>query len=501
MAAPASPSHPFRLSPLEGLMPYAYVRQIYCFPTTNSQAVSALSRGLSGLAQDVPYILSRVVSDKSGPGLGVAISARCYNVDDIFSWHDLSASIDYATLKAGYFAPGGFETCEIIPPDILPPYQTSLAVFHARVSLVNGGLILCVAVHHVVSDITGYDALLKIWAAHCRDGSSRTIGFDPSWMIRDPLFSAPRSSSDLLSMPNLLHAIPLGESARSTSPSQAVSIEQKNYQTVIFYFPQQHLRTLKDVVNEFITSHEPGSWVSTNDILSSLLWSAVIEAQEHSYHDTNQEVVAKDGRMSTLSFPVQFRSVLRPPLPREFLGAAFLMTNARVPHKDVCLISKSIVQSKPAPQTQAETDVLASSADIPILAKVALAIRRSIRKIDDAAVRGVIVYLETHLGANLESSIILGPPRYDAGGSWTSVVSWADQFVYEVDWGDAVGHCDAVRLPKMKNKRDPIVLPRVPSLHGYDGGLEVIMSYDVNVMERLIEGPIMRQFAVLRCLS
>ncbi|KAI0539065.1 hypothetical protein GGR58DRAFT_525277 [Xylaria digitata] len=493
MAASASPSHPFRLSPLEGLMPHAYVRQIYCFPTTNSQAVSVLSRGLSGLARDVPYILSQVVSDKSGTGLEVAISTPCYNVEDIFSWHDISASIDYATLKAGYFAPGVFQSYEIIPPDTLSPYQASTAVFLARVSLIDGGLILCMAVHHVVSDITGYDALFKIWAAHCRDGSSRTIGFDLSWVIRDPLFSAPESSSALVSMPDLLHTIPPEESARSASRPQAVGIEQKNYQTAIFYFPQQHLRALKDAVNEYITSHEPGSWVST-----------IIEAQEQSYHDTNWEVAAMDARMSTLSFPVQFRSVLRPPLPRDFLGAAFLMTNARVLHENACLISKSTAQGQElrlAPQTEAETDAPASSADIPVLAKVALAIRQSIRKIDDAAVCGVLAYLEAHLGTNLESAIILGPPRYDAGGSGTSVVSWADQCVYELDWGDAVGHCDAVRLPKMRNKRDPIVLPRVPSLHGYDSGLEVIMSYEVNVMERLIEGPIMRRFAALRCLS
>ncbi|GAW21905.1 hypothetical protein ANO14919_114320 [Xylariales sp. No.14919] len=494
MAAPASPSHSFRLSPLEGLMPRAYVRQILCFPTTDSQAISALSRGLSGLARDVPYVLSRVVNDTSG----VVISGPCHTIGDIFSWHDLSASINYATLEAGSFAPGAFQTHGIIPPDTLPPHPASPAVFRARASLVDGGLILCVAVHHAVTDITGYDALLKIWAAHCRDGSSLDIAFDPSWMNRDPLFPEAGSSPTFAPIPDLLHTVTPEESARRTGGPRVGETAQ-NYQTAIFHFPQQHLRALKDAVNEYIASQEPGSWVSTSDILSSLLWKATIEAQEDSFLNTSETATDEDTRMSTLSFPVQFRSVLRPPLPRGFLGAAFVMTNARVPHKDVRLISsnsKSTVQGQES-EVEAGMGVLANAVDISVLAKVALAIRRSIQRINDAAVRGVLAYLEAHPGTNPEAPIILGPPRHDAGGSGISVVSWADQYVYGLNWGDAVGRCDAVRLPKMGYKRDPIVLPRMSS----DGGLEVIMSYEAGVMQRLIEGPVMRRFAVLRCLS
>ncbi len=67
--------------------------------------------------------------------------------------------------------------------------------------------------------------------------------------------------------------------------------------------------------------------------------------------------------------------------------------------------------------------------------------------------------------------------------------------------GDAVGQCDTVRLSKMAYQRDPIVLPHIPGLNGDDGGVEVIMSYEADVMQRVIEGPVMRLFATLRCLS
>ncbi|KAI0425968.1 hypothetical protein F5Y09DRAFT_334522 [Xylaria sp. FL1042] len=506
-----TPTSPPRLSPLEGFMPRAYVRQIFCFLTTNPQAVGTLSRGLFGLARDVPYVLSRVISDKSRTtGSGVAISTPCQSPEDIFSWHDLSQSIDYATLKAGHFAPGAFLAPGVIPPDTLPPYPASPAVFLARASLVHGGLILCVAVHHVVTDITGFDALLKIWAAYCRGGSSRDVGFDVSWMDRSPLFSVTESSSSGAPMPELLHIKTPEETIRGTRPGTGT--EKKNYQTGIFYFPRRHLRALKEAVNLHVAEQEAGSWVSTSDILSSLLWNTVIGAQEHT--DSEEAVTHKDTRVSTLSFPVQFRAALRPELPRNFLGAAFLMTSARVPHEDVRLISSRFGNNSVAstaleqgvtPQSQADVDVegLARSVvDISALAKAALAIRRSVQGIDDAAVREVLAYLEAHPGiANPKAPLVLGPPRCEAGGSATSVVSWADQCVYKLDWGDAVGPCDTVRLAKMAYKRDPIVLPHIPSCDGDGGGVEVIMSYEADLMQRVMEWPVMKQFATLLCLS
>ncbi|KAI1272893.1 hypothetical protein F5Y07DRAFT_378726 [Xylaria sp. FL0933] len=505
----AAPTSPLRLTPLERLMPRAYVRQIFCFPTTNPQAVNTLSRGLSGLARDVPYVLSRVISDKSGTtGSDVAISTPCQSPEDIFSWHDLSDSVDYATLKAGHFAPDAFLAPGIIPPDTLPPYSASPAVFRARASLVRGGLILCVAVYHVVTDVTGFDALLKIWAAHCCGESSHDIGFDASWMDRAPLLSATESSSSATPMPKLLHIKIPEETMGGAKPG--TEKEQKNYQTGIFYFPQRCLRALKEAVNVHVAEQQPGSWVSTSDILSSLLWNTIIGAQEHP--DSEKAVDNKNARISTLSFPVQFRAALRPELPRNFLGAAFLMMSARVPHEDVRLISSrfgndsasAALEQGVKAQSQADTDAeaLLRFVDVSALAKVALAIRRAVQGIDDAAVREVLAYLETHPDMpNPKAPLVLGPPRCEVGGSATSVVSWANQCVYELDWGNAIGRCDTVRLAKMVNKRDPIVLPHIPSRNGEDGGVEVIMSYEADIMQRVIEWPIMKHFAMLRCLS
>ncbi|KAI0198524.1 hypothetical protein F4808DRAFT_435480 [Astrocystis sublimbata] len=504
MGNPAPSPHSFRLSSLEAFMPQAYVRQIYCFPSSSPSAIGRLSQGLGGLARDVPYILSRVVRNTSQTISAVALSAECRSIDDIFSWHDLSDAIDYAALRKGNFSPGAFLAQGIVPPDTLPPFPVSPAVFSARATLVKGGLILCVAVYHAVTDITGFDALLKICAAHCRDGSSQGIGFDSSWIDRSPLFHTSDSSynsTDLASMPDLLHIRSQEELALRSQASRGAETGQKNYQTAILYFPSQHLRELKDAVTAHIASQEVGSWVSTGDILSSLLWSAILDAENEATlgDKTTQQIVIGDStRVSTLSFPVQFRSLFRPPLPQDFLGAAFVMTNAKVLHNHICRISHLGAKSQLAQETQTQTGAraLASAADIPALAKVALAIRKSTRAIDDATVREVLAYLELHSGtASAKGPLILGPPRLEAGGSGTSVVSWADQSIYELDWGIGIGLCEAVRVPKMEYRRDPIVLPRVP------GGMEVIVSYETTLMQKLLDSSIVRRFALVRCLS
>ncbi|KAI1178285.1 hypothetical protein F4777DRAFT_538088 [Nemania sp. FL0916] len=500
MESGSPPAGSIRLSTLEGFMPYAYVRQIYCFPTTDPlSAIDVLSRGLIGLAQDVPYILSRIIRDESG----IAVSAICQKPEDLLSWNDLSESISYAALQAANFPPHVFLAPGIVPPDTITPYPASPAVLRVRASIVDGGLVLCVALHHAVTDIAGFGALLRLWAAHCRGESSGDIGFHASWLDRSPLFVSatanPSTLSDKAPMPDLLHILTPEEKARATAAR--AQITKNDYRTCILYFPQQRLRTLKDAVNTYVAAQDPGTWVSTSDVLASLLWSAIITAQEDSEISKSNTVADTRGdneRSSTLSFPVQFRSILQPPLPRDFLGAAFVMMSARVLHSDLRLISRPVHDSS----ADAETEQLLSAVDITTLARTALAIRQSIQNIDDIAVREVLAYLETHANANSGEQLVLGPPRYDsAGGSGTSVVSWADQGVYELDWGESLGPCDAVRLPKMGTERAPIVLPRVPSVNGDGGGLEVIMSYEGGIMQRVMDNPVIRQFAVLRCLS
>ncbi|XDG09231.1 hypothetical protein ABKA04_008846 [Annulohypoxylon sp. FPYF3050] len=463
------------LSALDKLMPRGYVRQMFCFSSAHAQVAHVLKAGLAGLIADVPYLLAGIVisQDRTHVSLGESYQS----LEDIYSEQDLSDVVDYAVIKQQHFPPSAFTAPGIIPPDTQPPFPNPAPVFRARLSLVKGGFILCVAIHHCTTDITGFGVLLKIWASHCRTGASSAIGFSPSWLDREALFKRPGSSSTQTSssIPELLHVKTPDELARLA----ALAPQSRDLTTCIFFFPQESLQALKQAVNQHITSQDARGWVSSGDILTAILWSAIISAESESSND-------EDGN-NTIGFPVNFRSRFDPPLPPDYLGAAFIMTTATASRRDLISLSSHINSTDGAEPLD--------PASVSKLAGIASTIRASVHRVDEENVRNVLLYLDA--ASDNHPPITLGP-RHDG----ISIVSWADQDIYGLDWGDVVGKCDAVRLPKLMYKRYPIVLPRIPTNANGDGeGLEVIVNFDRLVFERFQGSWPIQQFATLQCCS
>lgn len=471
--------HP--LSPLDWLMPRTYVCQILCFPrrSDNSQAEvsQVLKDGLRGLAHDVPHLLSAVVVH---PAVKGAVALRDHQtVDDLFSSHDLSHVLpSYGVLKQNHFPPSLLSASGIVPTDTEPPYMDPTPVFRARLTLVRDGLLLCVGVHHATTDITGFGALLKIWGARCRGAAAESVGFEPSWLSRRVLdcgeMEVPRS------VPDLLHV----REPADVAVQQTHELGQREFETCVFYFPQKVLGRLKQEVNRHVASLDCGiDWVSTGDILSALMWSAVVWAERDEIFASEFSVHGEE-EMLTAGIPVNFRSRCRPPLPRDYLGAAFGMTMATAPREDLMVLS-------------GEADLLDNDKTLSIsqsasLARISVAIRNSITRVEETRVRDLLAYTASQSDI---SKIKLGP-RHDG----ISLVSWADQDAYEVDWGGVLGRCEAVRLPKLKGRRYPIILPRVPvDKTGESGGMEVLVSLEKGLMNKFGASWPVKRFGNLRC--
>ncbi|KAI1379599.1 transferase family-domain-containing protein [Hypoxylon crocopeplum] len=463
------------LSPLDRLMPRGYVRQMLCFPSTHPDVSRVLRVGLAGVIADLPYLLSGlVVSDDLRQ---ISLSPAYQGLKDLYSEQDLQGAIDYAAMKEDCFPPSAFTVPGIVPPDTQPPLPNPAPVFRAKLSLVKGGYVLCVAVHHCTTDIAGFGAILKIWASHCRTGAAAAVGFDPTWMDREALMGRPDIDHRTAptSIPELLHVRGPDDFTRLTISKSRPS----NLVTSIFFFPQKALQALKHAVNEHIVSQGIAGWASTSDILTALLWSALLAAE--------QDPRARVGSNNTIGFPVNFRPRFNPPLPSDYLGAAFVMTTATISQKD--LISFATNASSPS------DDVPLNPTSISRLSKIASTIRTSIHHINEESVQEVLMYLDAV--SDDHPPITLGP-RHDG----ISIVSWADQSIYELDWGDVVGRCEAVRLPKLMYKRYPIVLPKIlAGINGSEGGFEVIVSFDRQVLERFGQSWLIKRFATLMCYS
>lgn len=424
---------PSQLSPLEWIMPRSYISQILCFPSSNPRVSEVLRDGLAGTLKDVPYLASRIVA-RAHPKGSVALSSPCDSPSDLFRVNTY-ADVDYDALKSGAFRPSVFDDHSWFSADLGPANTSPSPVFRAVLTLVKGGCLLAVSLHHSTADITAYGSLLKIWASHCRTGSSKAIHFDPSWLDRIAIVRGSYNAS--ADSPLLLHK---EETVSSSQPSKPAKME-----TQYFTFSGEYLKGLKAEVNKHLP--DGTAWVSTSDVMTALLWGCIIHSEFLGDDNTTA-----DGKYF-MRTAVNSRSRYAPPLPKEYLGSSFGVT---------------LVAAK-----KADLDAIGSSTEQHIftseIANVAAAVRQSINVINEQSMNRVV----NHLASQEDVSTL----KLCEQAADVSIVSWADEGVYELDWGVELGHCEAVRLSSLKAKRYPVVFPRLPN-----GDLEVLVTFDQELM-------------------
>ncbi|EGR46390.1 uncharacterized protein TRIREDRAFT_109905 [Trichoderma reesei QM6a] len=427
-----------QLSPLEWIMPRSYVSQILCFPSSNPRIAQVLLDGLAGTLRDVPYLASRVVS-RDHPKGSVALSLPRDSLSDLFRVNSLLTTVDYNTLKSGGFKPSLFDGLILSSPNINPANTSPSPVFRAVLSLVNGGCLLWVSMHHSTADITAFGSLLKIWASYCRTGSSEDIQFDPSWLDRSAIV---RQSHDVpADTPLLLHKEESSNSASQPSKPQ-------NLETHFFRYSAQYLKGLKVEVNKHLP--EGTTWVSTSDILTAIIWGSIVHSEDAVANDN----VADETCLMRIA--VNCRSRFNPPLPKNYLGAAFGVTLVNAKRADLIAIGTATEQTL----------------SLPAIANVAASVRQSVNFMDGDKMKAIVKHLTSQQDVTNLKLCQEPAPR-------VAVVSWADQGVYELDWGAELGHCEAVRLPSFKAKRYPVVFPRLPN-----GDLEVLVSFDTETVKK-----------------
>lgn len=500
---------PNPLSPLDWLMPHTYIRQMMCFPVSpatpslaasqnvasESDVVRTLRDALAATAAQVPCLLSRVVS-LTHPHGAVGLSAPYQSVDSLFDVRDVSRDYNYAALRDRGFPPdalggGGFAP-EAAAARSDDDGRDEDPVFRARLSLVEGGFVLGVAVHHSTTDITGFGVLLKIWAANCR--RLRNGGGDvPPTQLKDGHVTAAMldraavrelglgvAESD---MPKTIPSVLFFQDGEPV-PKPTTATPQPVFATAIFRFSPDSLEGLKALATGQLAFVAPDiPWVSTGDVLTGLLWSAVVAAERSPLSTPSHD----NATSSTISIPVNFRARCEPPLCPDYLGAAFGRAAVSVPVRE--LLSMAALSNLPADKCQERMQNIPDiTSAATVLAKTAAAIRRAISdQIDARGIRAAVAYTASRSG-------IAVMKRRPAEG--ISMVSWADQGVCELDWGVVeVGRCEAVRLGKMPGRRYPIVLPRLQ-----DGGLEIMVSLETAAMKRFREVSSLRRFSELRCL-
>lgn len=431
-------------------MPRSYIQQILFFPSCDPRIEQILRSGIISTVKDVPHLACSIIT-REAPRGSIELSEPNHSLHELFSCRDLSMTVDYTELKSKHFTPLTFSGLDILPNGL---NERPSPAFRAVLSRVLHGFLLCVCVHHSTTDITGLGSLLKIWASHCKTGSSEATGFGDDWLYPGDMVGNP--ALVLGPLPKLLHI-------ENDSTSATKDPEMCGLETTIFIFEKDFLHHLKCEVNKVCVTAGL-SWVSTGDILSALLWSAVVFSENSLDPSIYAGSDYQEGQVCHMRFPVNFRSRCKPPLPENYLGGAFAVNLAVAEGIDLYQV--------------------ASGDDCPALisalTKVATAIRRAIISVDRANVKDMISYLAAQQDI---TKVRLGPKH-----TGLSIVSWAAQNIYQLDWGEALGCCEAMRPFSFRGKRYPIVLPRLPN-----GNFEVVTCLEKSTMNRLKEVWFMKQ--------
>lgn len=474
--------------------------------------------------------------------------------------------LSYNKLKTAHFPLSAFDGDLLAPLGPVPAMEkyssgAGAPVMAAQANFIPGGLLLTVCLHHFAVDAAAVGTVLRTWAKNTRvshgdeDGdvdervdedndleSSRKEILDdrssipPESLDRTPLFGSTDEAAEVLNPLEKIKEFPqyqlfsaaFPSSVSKQDPKQAEEAEEPSsppppptippIKSAILYFSASNLSALKALVNQDISStpQKPSqsspasssSFISTNDVLSALLWKSITKARRLTpfnppspqNHPPNSPHPPSSPPLpplpqpqlscSKLLFSINCRNLLVPPLPQSYLGNVIIYGCASEP------IAR-----------------LLSLPPLSSLTSIALVVRAAITKINNKHIHGLISLINSlPEPADLQPAIncFLGPDL--------AMTSWRDMGIGGLEWGIGGGDArDAKKPPLGKVDRlrplsspfDGIILV-LPTMiedeedDGKKGGLEVYVGLEAEAMRRLLRdgeeegGSLLRRFAKVR---
>ena len=160
------------------------------------------------------------------------------------------------------------------------------------------------------------------------------------------------------------------------------------------------------------------------------------------------------------------RQRLQPPLLVDYLGNAAQLIRMTAPSTTFLSAQSSIER---------------------IISEVAVLVRKTTQRVDDAHIRDLIAMIQK------QPDIGRLTTSWDINSS-SRVISWANKNFFDLDWGTDIGVCGAFRVPTstMLAEGDAHILPR----RGDGWDCEVLISLDQGHVELFRRHALIEKFAV-----
>nr|WGJ63585.1 acetyltransferase [Aspergillus striatus] len=425
----------FDLTLLDHTIPPCYVRFFLSFPLDNvPTAVSQLQAGTASLLKRLPFLAGDLApSETPGATKGLlCIRPSALNTLDsealCIRTHD--CLLKHCTITASTSEQCGTADESYLPLPFFADVGKAVPIFRLQINVLKDGIVLGLAFHHAAIDATGMGVVVQELATCCRDPEMS----DP--MLPRTDVDQQRRARELLatsfarSTPRQDHSTEFPVVASMLTDlagiKKAMGQAAKEFSTQYFRLPSRMVQDLKQCCNQALTAHRESfhqtSWLSSNDIVVSLLWMC-LNRSRHSGR------VARPSQ-SQICMAVNVRNRLQPPIPSTYINNAVVFLRDSVEIESFLCPQEKDVSSRfcrgPAELQGWQFD----------LCQIASRIRCKLKHMDNAYVRSVISYL-----AEVEdlSTIAFGPSDF-------YISSWRELGIYHADFGGSLGHPTDMRV-------------------------------------------------------
>jgi hypothetical protein len=419
-------------------MPLTYTRIFLVFAVQHlDAAVESLSDGLSSLVTRLPYLRGHV-SEVPEKGNRLAIS-WCPTDDEEPELGKIQPPVDMPTYDElrNTGAPLHHFANVLSPLEVMTP-KTKAPVFATSYSPIDGGLILCICVHHAVMDGGGLADLGGLWA---RLSSNNEAGIEAE--ADEPLHRLSRLQRAVgdyevsFTFDDLISRHPQHQ-LLSKSPAAELPQPLPKSMSKIFSFDAAKLSRAKDMLRDIV----PVQKLSVNNILCGLLWSCITRVRLNRRVEGGS--IHLPDEISRLGFAVNGRNRLG----ERFIGERYL---GNVNMFGLSKHPLSILETASQFSSDNASDEEA---------------RASLGAVIDG-IGGAIAHITTKHIAEVISLVEQAPNIRDVSFGWRSfhsldlsATSWANQGFYEFDFGQHVGKPSFVRVPCVQFDGMFTVLPR-----------------------------------------
>jgi hypothetical protein len=340
----------FRLSTLDQNSPRIYLRYAFFFARNNSESLivaERLQKAVKSLVSEVPMLAGTVTINDQQKSTSVTVTPRQVEESAVIIKHLEGHTQSYQDIYQGGFAPRHFEGIDLIALANRPEGDHSPSCV-IQANLIDGGPILVVYLHHAIADMNGISTILRLMSeglSPCQLDNdelqleAKVVSQARSRLSRDcgaPAFlSLARDINQRQEQSRQQQHQHIWHNDRDDTgiSSNNTSLNAPSPRSAILAFKLNTLLQTTEMLNSRRILRNPNSTtdnLTPGEVLISILWRAYARARYPS-NTTSAETRNNANAQTSISFPINLRPILRPPLSPDWLGNASTCAQATSP--------------------------------------------------------------------------------------------------------------------------------------------------------------------------